>query len=286
LIEAHPRDAAARSNLGALCMMLGRLDEAIALYRDATMLDPDAPEPRNNLGVALLESGSAEEAAACLCAAQARGEDLADIHENLGNALRKLGETEAAAKSYERALSIGGKGGVSFKLATLLPVVAGSASQLAGWRQRMEDAVAGLAAAAPRLEDPYAEAGVTAFNLSYHDTNNRDLQAALAQAYLKACPSLAYEAPQCAAPRRPLADRLKVGFISRQFATNAVGWCFHGVLRKLPRDNLSVTALRFGESDDPLWRCIAADVDATVVLPASLDMARRRIAALGLDALV
>jgi predicted O-linked N-acetylglucosamine transferase (SPINDLY family) len=286
LIAAHPRNAAARSNLGALCMTLGRVDEAIALHREATEIDPDAPEPRNNLGVALIDAGCYAEAATCLRAARARGEHVADIHENLGNALRKLGDTEAAARSYERALSLGGKGGVSFKVATLLPVVAGSAADIVHWRQRMEGAVAALAAAPPRLADPYAEAGVTAFNLSYHDTNNRDLQATLAQAYLKACPTLAYVAPHCAAPRRPPAGRLKVGFISRQFGTNAVGWCFHGVLRRLPRDDMSVTALRFGDSDDPLWRSIAADVDATVILPASLELARQRIAALALDALV
>jgi predicted O-linked N-acetylglucosamine transferase (SPINDLY family) len=286
LIAAHPRDAAARSNLGAFYMTLGRVDEAIALHREATEIDPDAPEPRNNLGVALIEAGSYAEAAACLRAARVRGGQFAEIHENLGNALRKLGDTEAAARSYERALSLGGKGGVSFKLATLLPVVAGSAADIVHWRQRMEGAVTALAATPPRLADPYAEAGVTAFNLSYHDTNNRGLQVALAQTYLKACPSLAYVAPHCAVLRRLPAGRLKVGFISRQFGTNAVGWCFHGVLRHMPRDDMTVTALRFGDSDDPLWRSIAADVDATVILPASLETARQRIAALALDALV
>jgi predicted O-linked N-acetylglucosamine transferase (SPINDLY family) len=287
LIAAHPQDAAARSNLGVLYVTLGRIDEAIGLYREAIALNPAAPAPRNNLGVALLEAGSYEEAELCLRAALAVGQDVAGIHENLGNALRKLGRTEEAARSYRQAAAIGGKGGVAFKLATLLPTVAGSTEELERWRRRMAQAVAEIAAAPPHLEDPYAEAGVTAFNLSYHDTNNSDLQAALAQAYLKACPALAYAAPHCAEPRRPShAVPLKVGFISRQFATNAVGWCFHGVIRHMPRDGMSVTALRFGESDDPLWRCIADDADATAILPSSLDMARRQIAALALDALV
>jgi predicted O-linked N-acetylglucosamine transferase (SPINDLY family) len=54
----------------------------------------------------------------------------------------------------------------------------------------------------------------------------------------------------------------------------------------MPRDDMTVTALRFGDSDDPLWRSIATDVDATAILPASLETARQRIAALALDALV
>ncbi|MGH6619865.1 MAG: tetratricopeptide repeat protein [Alphaproteobacteria bacterium] len=286
LIAAHPRDAAARSNLGALCMTLGRIEEAIALYRAAIAMNPKAPEPHNNLGVALLEAGSYVEAAECFAAARALGGATAEIHENSGNLQRKLGDTEHAARSYEKARALGGKGGVSFKLATLLPVVADSVAELVRWRQRMERAVGDLASAAPSLADPYAEAGVTAFNLSYHDTNNRDLQRTLAGAYLAACPSLAYTAPHCMAARRARRERLKVGLISRQFGANAVGWCYHGVLRNMPRDDISVTALRFGESDDPLWRSIAAEADATAILPASLDMARRRIAALELDALV
>jgi protein O-GlcNAc transferase len=286
LIAAHPRDAAARSNLGALCMDLGRTPEAIALYREAITLDPGAVEPRNNLGVALLEAGDFEAAVVCIRAALALGDDVAEVHENLGNALRKCGETDEAAHAYEKALALGKAGGARFKLATLLPVVAGSTVELDRWRRRMAMAVEELVDAGPSLRDPYAEAGVTAFNLSYHDTNNRDLQAALAQAYLRACPALAYTAPHCIAARPSGAVPLKVGFISRQFATNAVGWCFHGVLRHMPRDHISVTALRFGDSDDPLWRCIAADVDETVVLPASLEFARTRIAELGLDVLV
>jgi protein O-GlcNAc transferase len=284
LIDMHPRDTAARSNLGALLMETGNVDAAIALYREAITADPANQQPYNNLGVALIETGAYGEAIARLTTARDIDPAVAEVHENLGNAYRKVGATAEAAHCYERALALRGGGGVRFKLATLLPVVEESAVELARWRARMSAAVNDLARDPPALRDPNTEVGVTTFNLSYHDTNNRDLQATLARAYLTACPSLAQAAPHCAAP--PRRSRPRVGFISRHFANNAVGWCFHGVLRHMPRADMEVIALRFGESDDPLWQSIAADVDAAVVLPARLAAARSRIAELALDALV
>jgi predicted O-linked N-acetylglucosamine transferase (SPINDLY family) len=290
LVAVAPRDSAAHSNYGALLMEMGQTAAAISLYRAAISLAPDAVQPRNNLGVALLETGAFDEAVECLQEASERDSTIADVHANLGNALRKVGNVDGAAAGYDRALAISAAGGVRFKKATLLPAVAGSRDELDTWRQTMAEAVAALERDPPSLRDPYAEVGVTAFNLSYHDTNNRDLQASLARAYLGACPSLSFEAAHCGVGRagsgNPKKGRLKVGFISRQFGTNAVGWCFHGVLRHMPRDEVSVVAIRFGESDDPLWQAIAGDVDQAVAIPAALDTARQRIAALELDVLV
>lgn len=289
LIEWHPGDAGARSNLGALLMETGKVDEAVTLYREAITLAPADQQPYNNLGVALLETGAYGEAIARLTRARDIDPAVGDVHENLGNAYRKVGATTEASRCYERARALTESGGVRFKQATLLPVVADSAAELGRWRARMAAAVNNLVRDPPVMQDPNAEVGVTAFNLSYHDTNNRDLQAALARAYLAACPSLAAVAPHCAASHRaelPGRERPRVGFISRHFANNAVGWCFHGVLRHMPRADMEVVALRFGESDDPLWRSIAADADSAVVLPARLAAARERIAAQALDALV
>ena len=286
LIAAHPEDAALRCNLGVLCMELGRTKDAVALYRAALDLDPGATEARNNLGVALTELGAYEEAVLCLRTAASHDDTVADIHSNLGNALRKAGATEDAEAAYRRALSLGAGDGVRLKLTTLLPVVARSAEEMAAARRRMAAGIEDLLSTELRLRDPDAEVGVTNFNLSYHDTNNRDLQAQLARLYLQACPTLAFAAPHCQSRRRESGRRLKLGFVSRHFGEHAIGWCFHGVMRHLPRDAASVTAIRFGESDDPLWRRVATEVDATMVLPPDLERARERIAAVAFDALV
>lgn len=286
LVEEFPEDAMAKCNLGVLCMDIGLPREAAALYRAAIALDPDAVEPRNNLGVTLLELGAFEEAVQCLRDAVARDGTVAAAHENLGNALRKVGDIEEADDAYAAALALQPDAGVQVKKATLLPVVVNSAEDLETARQTMADAVAVLLADPPRLRDANREVGVTNFNLSYHDTNNRDLQADLARLYEIACPSLAYVADHCDGALREPGRRLKLGFVSRQFGTNAVGWCFHGVVRFLPRDAFSVTVFRVGASDDPLWRSMANEADKAVVLPMDLAMARQRVAEEELDVLV
>lgn len=286
LAEEFPEDAMAKCNLGVLCMDIGLPREAAALYRAAIALDPDAVEPRNNLGVTLLELGAFDEAVECLRDAVARDGTVAPAHENLGNALRKAGEVDAADDAYAAALAIQPSAGVLIKRATLLPVVADTSEDLQSARRRMAEAVADLLADPPQLQDANREVGVTNFNLSYHDTNNRDLQAELARLYEMACPFLAYVADQGRSAVREPGRKLKLGFISRQFGTNAVGWCFHGVVRFMPRDTFSVTVLRVGASDDPLWRCMAEEADKAVVLPVDLSTARERIAEEELDVLV
>lgn len=286
LVEEFPDDAMAKCNLGVLCMDIGLPREAAALYRAAIALDPDAVEPRNNLGVTLLELGAFEEAVQCLRDAVARDGTVAAAHENLGNALRKVGDTEEADDAYAAALALQPSAGVQVKKATLLPVVADTVEDLEAARRRMGDAVAALLADPPKLSDANREVGATNFNLSYHDTNNRDLQADLARLYEIACPSLTYAAEHCAGAARERGGRLKLGFVSRQFGTNAVGWCFHGVVRFMPRDAFSVTVFRVGASDDPLWRGMADESDKAVVLPMDIVMARQRIAEEELDVLV
>ncbi len=286
LVDEFPEDAMAKCNFGVLCMDIGLPREAAALYRAAIALAPDAVEPRNNLGVTLLELGAFDEAVHCLREAVAQDPAVAAAHENLGNALRKVGDTDAADDAYAAALALQPSAGVRVKRATLLPVVVDTADEMEAARRRMADAVAALLVDPPMLHDANRDVGVTAFNLSYHDTNNRDLQADLARLYSKACPSLTYVADHCVGSGRKPGRRLKLGFVSRQFGTNAVGWCFHGVVRFMPRDTFSVTVFRIGPSDDPLWRRMACDADSAVILPVDLSAARQRIADEKLDVLV
>lgn len=286
LVGERPDDATAHNNLGVVCMNSARPEAAAACYRRALEIDPGHLEALNNLGVAYLELGAFDDALACLDDCIARDASVAEAHENRGNVLGKIGDDTGARAAYENALALQPKGGVRIKAATVLPVIARNRAALTEARGRMALAVDALMAAPPVLGDPYAEVGMTNFNLSYHDACNRDVQAKMARLYLSACPDLAEAAPHCTTRAPRGGRRLKLGFISRQFATNAVGWCFHGVIRFMPRGHFSVTAFRFGESDDPVWRRIAADADAAVVLPLDLAAARRRIAEEAPDVLV
>lgn len=141
LAALAPRDARARSGLGAACSALGDVPAACTHMRRAVALDPSSALANYNLGLALLRSGSRAEAVASLEAAcelepgdaeflGAFGEALASVgdHEraaraltaavelapweatlqfNRANSLADLGETEAAVEGYRRALDCG-----------------------------------------------------------------------------------------------------------------------------------------------------------------------------------
>ena len=68
-------------------MTKGKVDEAIAEYRETIRLKEDYPEAHCNLGLALFAQGKLEEAIAAYRAAIRLKPDFATAHSNLGNAL-------------------------------------------------------------------------------------------------------------------------------------------------------------------------------------------------------
>jgi len=285
-ISIDPNNAGALTNLGAIKAEQGLTDEAITLYERAIAAQPNHVEAANNLGVALLDKGRAGEAAAVLNRLIERNAAAAETYANLGNVLTKLGDTEGAAEAYETALSLKPDDGVRVKRALLLPVVAASLAEMEAARDALAVRIDELIESPPELRDPFSEVGVPTFNLSYQDENNRILMAKLKDMYLGACPSLAYQAEQATEDDRRASKPIRIGFISRYFQSNSVGRCFHGIIRKSGRDDISVTAFTFTQETDPLWTAIAKDTDKAVVLPANLDAARRAIAEERLDVLV
>ena len=80
----------------------GKLDEAIAAYRQAVGLTPDLAATYSNLGNALKDQGRLEEAIAAYRKAVSIKPDLAEAHSNLGNALREQGKLDEAVLAYRR----------------------------------------------------------------------------------------------------------------------------------------------------------------------------------------
>ena len=105
-IRNEPAYIEARHNLGNAQLALGRFDEAAASYREVLQINPNIAESHSNLGNALLALGRPEEAAASYRRALALNPELASAHSNLGDALRELGQSEQAAASCRRALAI------------------------------------------------------------------------------------------------------------------------------------------------------------------------------------
>ncbi len=99
----------------------GEFDAAVASYRRALAIEPDAVLVLANLGNALRDLGQLPEAVAvCLRAVELRP-DFALAHRFLGNALFDSGRFDDAVASYRRALALKpGDGEVLFALAMVL----------------------------------------------------------------------------------------------------------------------------------------------------------------------
>jgi tetratricopeptide (TPR) repeat protein len=99
--------------------ILGKSQEALALYEQAEHLDPEDATAHHNRGLALLQLGRFEEALAAYVqaihlyeAASSEGkrfapaEDISLAYEQKGLVLRRLGRAEEALVAYEQALSL------------------------------------------------------------------------------------------------------------------------------------------------------------------------------------
>jgi tetratricopeptide (TPR) repeat protein len=102
----QPEFPAAFNNLGNALRQLGRLGEAASCYREALRLRPDHPETYSNLGACLTEQGLLDEAVACYREALRLRPDYPEAANNLGGALRAQRRIEEAADSYRQALRL------------------------------------------------------------------------------------------------------------------------------------------------------------------------------------
>jgi protein O-mannosyl-transferase len=96
----------AQNNLGGTLLDKGRLNEAIAHYRDAIEIKPTAPQVQSNLGNALVREGEVEEAIGHLQKALQIDPSYAEAYNYMGNALMKKGETGEAISYYQKAIQL------------------------------------------------------------------------------------------------------------------------------------------------------------------------------------
>jgi hypothetical protein len=110
-VRRDPSVWMAHNSLGNVILKRpGRLDDAIAQYREAIRLKPDSAEANNNLGLALLHTGDLAdrlpEALEHLERAVRLNPGNAGGHENLANALYTAGRLPEAIRQYEMALQL------------------------------------------------------------------------------------------------------------------------------------------------------------------------------------
>jgi Tfp pilus assembly protein PilF/2-polyprenyl-3-methyl-5-hydroxy-6-metoxy-1,4-benzoquinol methylase len=104
VLAARPDLTAAHNNLGNALCELGTFNEAEASYRRALALEPAQAETHNNLGALLFEQERLDEAAACYARALALKPDYAEAHDNLGALFWEQGKPEEALASTHRSL--------------------------------------------------------------------------------------------------------------------------------------------------------------------------------------
>jgi tetratricopeptide (TPR) repeat protein len=103
ILERNPDAFMAHNNLGIELKLEGRLDEAIAHYREAVRIRPDYAEGHSNLGLALFAKGKDEEGISHYRVALKSEPGNAVVHNNLGVALAHIGRTPEAIEQYRIA---------------------------------------------------------------------------------------------------------------------------------------------------------------------------------------
>ena len=106
VLALKPDLAGAHSNLGTALCELGMLEEAESSYRKALVFQPEQAEAHNNLGTLLFEREKPDEAVSCYRKALALKPDYAEAHNNLGAALFRLGALKDAEKCTRQALAV------------------------------------------------------------------------------------------------------------------------------------------------------------------------------------
>lgn len=283
-IALMPSMAEAHNGLANILKARGKIEEAAAAYAKAIEINPAYAEAYNNLGILLHAERNLDGAVAASRRAIELMPGLTDAYRNLGHSLHLQGRHEDARDVYERALVVRHDPGIAVRRALLLPLVPDSREAIDTARKELDERLTALLAADLRLDDPHREVGVTPFALASHGMDDRPLQEKLARLYLKACPSLAWQAPHLSVSPPAAGDRrTRVGFVSRHLlAGHAVGRLFGGLVERLPRDRFEVLILRPQGGGDPLDTA----ADRVVSVSETLAVARQQIAEAALDVLV
>ncbi len=105
-VELGLRTPNALSDLGGLCLQLGRRRDAERLFRAALQRDPKLFSARKNLALLCELSGRHWEAVEQFLLALKQRPNDPSLHNNLANAYVKLGDLHSAMQHYRRALEL------------------------------------------------------------------------------------------------------------------------------------------------------------------------------------
>ena len=250
-LEQHPRQVALLEGLGSLLMDLRQLSEAEEHLRAAIALAPDSAVLQRNLGLLLFLAERLDAAAEHLQHA------LALDPEDLG-ALITLGQIKSNAKdlagavSYlERALAL------APDHLTVLVTLGRLYQRLCRW-QDYDALLPSLDALERAYDDKQLdEVEPPLFHITRCDDRSRNLLNAR-----RASALIARRAGSAARPsyqdRRERGERLRIGYLSRDFRDHPVGHLVRGLFAAHDREVCEVTAYAYGPDDGSPYRLAAA----------------------------
>jgi predicted O-linked N-acetylglucosamine transferase (SPINDLY family) len=280
-LERRPNYLDVYLALSHLLMRQGRAGEAEARLEQCLLQKPDYVEALVNLGVVRHALGKTDEAIVCYRRALEYRPNLAEANINLANIARDEGLVHEAIDRYQKALEQAPSPALRLQLATLLPPIYASASDIENWRKRLSDNVSQMRSEGVTVDlrnNPVSPL----FYLAYQGLNDRDIQRQVALLY-SAPPALTRHASTA---RSQAETRIRVGFVSRHFRSHTIGELMRGTLANLSRREFAVTVFSLGAWQDSTAQFIREHAEEFVQLPEDLSTARTRIAEHELDVLI
>ena len=323
-VQLDPSSAVSHFKRALACQAMTRLEEAEAGYRKALALDSKyGGKALNNLGCIYRNRGDRGGARQAFEQAIAADPSLAPPHSNLGEQQLAASEIDAAIDSFRRALALDPgygeaqlrlsqclldmgrpaeadvvyrsavatdrRGTLQLRLALMLPEFMHSKEAVDLARERFSARLAELERDAGTWPagDPMAVVPQCYwFFLAYHGLNDRPLVERIARLFLRAFPSLAFQAAHCAAPAaRRQGSRIRLGFASSNLREHTIGKLMMGVIGNLPRWIFDIYVFVPQQQPDRVHRYLESRVTRVVTLSPSLEGARNQIAGFDLDIL-
>ena len=104
VLAADPDQVTVHDDVARLYLLFGKVEEALAHFRESARLEPDSPAAQYNVGTTLLQVGQLDEAIARFERALRLDPEYAPVHNNLGAALRSQGKLEEAIRRFREAV--------------------------------------------------------------------------------------------------------------------------------------------------------------------------------------
>ena len=216
-------------NLGTALFHLGKLDDAVAAYREALRIKPNYAEAHGNLGRALHEQGKHDAAAAAYRVALRIKPDDPSAHCNVGAALHSQGKLTEAVAAYRAALQ--NKPEYAKAICNLGTALADQG--------KLDEAVPAYGEAL-RLKQDYAEAGSNLLLCLNYDERCSNAELYEAHRAWGQRHGRAAQLPVTYANDRATERRLKIGYVSPDFRGHSVAFFLEPLLKHHDRRQIEL----------------------------------------------